>query len=75
LGFAVRAHKRKVTTGKSGLVGEMGVARTNLEPEGDVFVQGEIWKAQADQPIKKGEKIVVTGMEGFTLKVTRKKQG
>lgn len=74
LGFAVRAHKRKVTTGDKGMMGEVGVARTDLDPEGDVFVQGELWKAQADQPIKKGEKIVVTGMEGFTLKVTKKKQ-
>jgi membrane-bound serine protease (ClpP class) len=75
LGFALRAHKRKVTTGDKGMMDEAGVARTDLDPEGDVFVQGELWKAQADQPIKKGEKIVVTGMEGFTLKVTRKKQG
>jgi membrane-bound serine protease (ClpP class) len=74
LGFAVRAHKRKVTTGDKGMIDEAGVARTDLDPEGDVFVQGEMWKARADQPIKKGEKIVVTGMEGFTLKVTRKKQ-
>ena len=56
------------------MIDQVGVARTDLDPEGDVFVQGELWKAQADQPIKKGEKIVVTGMEGFTLKVTKKKQ-
>ncbi len=74
LGFAVRAHKRKVTTGQKGLEGEVGVARTALKPEGDVFIHGEIWKAEADQPIKKGEKVVVTAVEDLTLKVTRKKQ-
>jgi membrane-bound serine protease (ClpP class) len=71
-GFAVRAHKRKVTTGQKGLMGEVGVARTALRPEGLVFIQGEIWKAEADQPIKKGEKVVVTAVELLTLKVTKK---
>jgi membrane-bound serine protease (ClpP class) len=75
LGFAVRAHRRKVTTGQKGLEGEIGTARTDLNPEGDVFVDGEIWRAEADQPIVKGEKVVVTRVEGLTLKVTKKKQG
>jgi membrane-bound serine protease (ClpP class) len=74
LGFAVRAHRRKVTTGQKGLEGEIGTARTDLNPEGDVFVEGEIWKAEADQPVVKGEKVVVTKVEGLTLKVTKKKQ-
>ncbi len=72
LGFAIRAHKRKVTTGDKGLVGEEGVARTSLNPAGDVFIHGEIWKAESDQPIKKGEKVIVTGVEHLTLKVTKK---
>ena len=74
IGLALRARKRKVTTGGRGLMGEVGVARTALKPEGDVFVHGEIWKAEADQPIKKGEKVIVTGVEHLTLKVTKKKQ-
>jgi membrane-bound serine protease (ClpP class) len=74
LGFAVRAHRRKVTTGQKGLEGEIGTARTDLNPEGDVFVEGEIWRAEADQPVVKGEKVVVTKVEGLTLKVTKKKQ-
>ena len=74
LGFAIRAHKRKVTTGNKGLVGEEGVARTALNPKGDVFIHGEIWKAEADQPIKKGERIIVTGVEHLTLKVSKKSE-
>jgi membrane-bound ClpP family serine protease len=54
-------------------MGEVGVARTALKLEGDVFIQGEIWKAEADQPIKKGEKVIVTSVDHLTLKVTRKK--
>jgi membrane-bound serine protease (ClpP class) len=71
IGLALRARKRKVTTGGRGLVGEVGVARSALKPEGDVFIHGETWKAEADQPIKKGEKVLVTGVEHLTLKVTK----
>ena len=74
IGLALRARKRKVTTGGRGLMGEIGVARSALKPEGDVFIHGEIWSAEADQPIKKGEKVVVTAVEYLTLKVTKHKK-
>jgi membrane-bound serine protease (ClpP class) len=74
IGLALRARKRKVTTGGRGLMGEVGVARSALKPEGDVFIHGEIWSAEADQPIKKGEKVVVTAVEHLTLKVTKHKK-
>jgi len=74
VGLALKARRRKVTTGGRGLLGEVGMARTALKPEGDVFVHGEIWKAEADQPIKKGEKVIVTGVEHLTLKVTKHKK-
>ena len=45
VGKAVQAMRNKVSTGDEGLVGSVGVARTNLEPRGKVFVHGEIWKA------------------------------
>jgi membrane-bound serine protease (ClpP class) len=73
VGMAIKAQKRKVTTGDKGLVGAVGVARTPLNPEGDVFIHGEIWRAEADETIEKGEKVIVTGVENLTLKVTKKK--
>ena len=69
----MKAQRGKIATGKRGMVGEIGVARTDLKPEGSVFVQGEIWKAVSDEPIEKGEKVVVKGVEQMTLKVTKKK--
>lgn len=73
VGFGLKAQRRKTTTGEGGMVGEVGVARSSLKPEGYVFVHGEIWKAEADQPIEQGEKVIVTGVEKLTLKVTKKK--
>jgi membrane-bound serine protease (ClpP class) len=58
--LVVRAHSRKAYTGKEGLVGEVGVAQTDLAPEGKVFVHGEIWNAEAAEPLAKGTKVKVT---------------
>jgi len=57
--LVVRAHSRKAATGKEGLIGEVGLAQTDLSPEGKVFVHGEIWNAEADGPIAKGSKVKV----------------
>ncbi|MBN2408493.1 MAG: nodulation protein NfeD [Candidatus Aminicenantes bacterium] len=60
--LVVRAHARKAFTGKEGLVGEVGSAQTDLNPEGKVFVHGEIWNAEAVEPVVKGSKIKVVGV-------------
>jgi len=73
IGAAVRAHRRKVTTGREGMIGERGRARSALTPEGSVFVAGEIWRARAAEgaPISEGEAVEVMGLDGFTLLVRR----
>jgi membrane-bound serine protease (ClpP class) len=70
--IAVKAHMRKVSTGKEGLVGEIGEARTDLKPEGKVFIHGELWKAEASEKILKGTKVkVIEVMNNLVLKVTK----
>ena len=70
LTMAARAHRRKVTTGEEGLVGEIGTVVEALHPEGKISVHGEIWAAVAKNPMKKGEKVVVDGVEGMVVKVS-----
>lgn len=68
----VRALYRKASTGTTGLTGEVGVARSPLAPEGQVFVHGELWRAVAlDGAVAEGELVRVAAVEGLTLKVTR----
>ena len=43
--MALRAQRRKVVSGKEGLVGSVGLTRTALSPEGTVFIAGEHWTA------------------------------
>jgi membrane-bound serine protease (ClpP class) len=62
--LAIRAHIKRVFTGKEGLVGEIGTAQTDLKPEGKVFVHGEIWHAEASGKIPKGSKVKVVEVLG-----------
>jgi membrane-bound serine protease (ClpP class) len=71
MGLAWRAWKAKPTTGREGLVGERGVVRRRIDPEGQVLVHGEIWRARAEQPLDAGEKVEVVGADGLTLEVRR----
>jgi membrane-bound serine protease (ClpP class) len=70
--LVARAHARRAFTGKEGMVGELGTAQTDLTPSGKVFVHGEIWEAEATEPVARGEKVkVVEVLE--TLKVRVRK--
>lgn len=72
---AVSAHRRKPSSGREGLIGEKGVADSDIMPEGKVFVRGEYWDAWSDVPIVRGEKIVVIDLEGMKVKVTKGQEG
>lgn len=55
------------------LVGLVGKAKDDLNPEGWVFVHGEHWWAVAeDPPIARGEEVEVVGEEGRSLRVRRR---
>lgn len=72
LSYAVKAQLSKVKTGREGLIGETGTARTDIFDAGKIVVHGEIWNARSKEQIKNGEKVVVVGIEGLMLVVTKK---
>ena len=68
----VRAMMKSPVTGASGMIGRVVVARSALGPEGQVQVDGEIWRAVSEgEAIPAGEKVRVTAVDGLTLKVSR----
>lgn len=71
IGMALRAMKKKVVTGKESLIGQTGIAKEDLDPEGFIIVEGELWWSKAENPVKKGEKVVVSQKEGQTLIVKK----
>jgi membrane-bound serine protease (ClpP class) len=72
----VRALGRRPMLGASGLVGQVAVTRSRLAPEGQVSVQGEIWRAVADEgPIDEGVPVRIVDVQGLTLKVVKANSG
>ncbi|MBM2840590.1 MAG: serine protease [Bacteroidetes bacterium] len=72
IGMGIRAQRMKPTTGIEGIIGEMGEAITNLDPEGQVRVHGEIWKAVSSEgKVKVGSRIKVERVESLQLTVRR----
>jgi membrane-bound serine protease (ClpP class) len=73
--MGVRALYRPSVTGSSAMVGRIGVTRTPLGPEGQVLIDGELWRAVSpDGRIEAGEAVQVTAIDGLTIKVIRSAQ-
>ncbi len=69
LTMGVRALARRPQLGAEALVGATGVAAGPLTPEGQVKVQGEIWRAIADRPVADLAPVRVVSVDGLTLRV------
>jgi membrane-bound serine protease (ClpP class) len=72
IGAGLKAQRRQPTTGSEGIVGELGVAFTKLNPGGQVRVHGEMWNAECiDGTVPKDGPIVVVEVNGLMLKVKK----
>ena len=68
---AIKARLTKPTTGMEGLVGEIGIVSTPIDPEGKVSIHGEFWNAVSDQKIEARGKVQVVGVTNLKLKVKK----
>jgi len=71
MSIALKARRNKVVTGQQGMIGSVGEARTDIDPEGKVFVQGELWNAHAPSRVQMGEHVVVRKIDGLELEVEK----
>ncbi|MDM7935202.1 MAG: nodulation protein NfeD [Methanothrix sp.] len=53
-------------------MGEEAEVLDRLDPEGYVLFQGEYWQARAEEPLEKGERVVIVGRDGSVLRVRRR---
>jgi membrane-bound serine protease (ClpP class) len=67
--LALKARRNKVVTGSEGMVGEIGIARTDLSPRGKVFVHGELWDAISSCHVSAGQSVAVSRVDGLLLQV------
>jgi len=63
----IQARHNKVLTGPTGMIGEIGIAQTALEPEGKVLVRGEYWDATAPANLPAGASVRVKSVAGLKL--------
>jgi membrane-bound serine protease (ClpP class) len=67
VGMLLRARRRPVVSGREELVGAAGEALEDLQGEGWARVHGERWRVRCAVPLKRGERLRVTAIQGLVL--------
>ncbi|HZP26716.1 MAG TPA: nodulation protein NfeD [Dehalococcoidia bacterium] len=69
----IQLRRQPSTAGVDSMLGQTGVARSPLDPEGYVMIRGEHWSATSDSgPVQPGESVVVTDVQGLRLRVRKR---
>ena len=63
------SQKRKSIVGEEGMVGEAGVAKTEVHTGGKVLVHGEYWNAFSERPIPAGARVRIVKVDGLKIEV------
>jgi membrane-bound serine protease (ClpP class) len=73
IGAIVRGQRRRKVTGAEGMIGEIAIAKTSLDPTGTVLAQGELWTAASEGgKVVPGEEVIISKVEGLKLWVAKK---
>ncbi|MBF1801336.1 NfeD family protein [Alloalcanivorax profundimaris] len=67
--LAVKAHRHPVVSGADTLIGARAVALEDFQEQGQVRAAGEVWRARAARPVRRGQALLVRGRDGLTLDV------
>jgi membrane-bound serine protease (ClpP class) len=69
----IEAHRdQPVRTGTEEMIGASGEARSTIDPEGRVWLQGTVWGARlanGGAPVRLGDRVTVEAVDGLTLVV------
>lgn len=67
---AIRSRIARPLAGAENIVGTLGVARTDVAPEGQVMARGTLWRARTlGAAIAQGSQVEIKGVAGLTLMV------
>jgi membrane-bound serine protease (ClpP class) len=69
VGMVIRARQRPAVIGRESLIGDVGEAVEDFQGRGHIRAQGEIWQAVCDRPLRQGQKVRVTALDGLTVRV------
>ena len=66
----IRAQRAAPRSGGERMIGAVGVARSRLDPEGQVHVQGELWTAvSVGGPVEIGQSVRIVSLDGLRVRV------
>jgi len=69
VGFALRARRAPRAAGAAAMLGRRAQVIERLSPRGRVRLDAEVWNAEAAADVEVGAEVVVTGVDGLTLRV------
>lgn len=70
--LVLRAQRRRAFVGAEGMIGEVGAVRRVMAPHRvKVFVHGEYWDAESEDPLEIGDRVEVAAVKGLSLRVRR----
>ena len=69
VGMAMRARKRPVVSGSEEMIGAPGEVIEDFSQEGWALIHSENWKVRSPVPLKRGQKVRVTAINGLVLEV------
>ena len=71
VGAALRARKARSATGKESMIGGRAEVIDDFEGEGRVRAFGEVWQARGEEPLEKGDRVEIVGVDGVWVHVAR----
>jgi len=69
IGMALKARQRAVVSGREELMGASGRVLEDFAGDGRIHIHGENWHARSVQPLRRGQVVRVTGIDGLILQV------
>ncbi|MEX0900061.1 MAG: nodulation protein NfeD [Gammaproteobacteria bacterium] len=70
LGFALKARRQPVVTGRERMIGRSAVAFEDFDGTGRVRIDGELWNATSAVPVRAGQTVTVIALDGLWLTVS-----
>ncbi len=68
--MAYRSNTRPIVSGEHELLQSIATAVSDFDGKGRVYLRGEVWQAKTEQPVRQGQKLKVTAVEGLIVTVS-----
>lgn len=70
IGMALKTRRKPLLSGQEHMVGSVGEMLEDTSGDGMARIRGELWTVHSAQPLIRGQKVRVTGIDGLILHVT-----